>query len=491
MPDDRNPFRCFGIDETVLETLETLVKGTVLTKPSPSINVIVLRHLFSCANLKKIKGDKMGQISEQDPGLTIWGILTGFKQSKKDKYLGLNSRDSINIYVSVLFRTWASAICLFLPYLKENGTLTLTVAPYLKEKTTSYLAYDNEPTGIDIQIRKLKMFYDTLNQISKDDRGTHYVGLVSHNIEIWYGPNVYKFRVSIDDAREMTFSYTSPVFRESGDKSYLKETIDDFGIEPLNSTYLHDQILYLDNPPQTNDAIDIDPEKTHIISDITVPQLLKKEHYNDGNIMKFLSWIKSNQGETDTSIFVISHSNVMQDFCTSLSESPTPPQNDWQVYYGSRPGLTTKIIEKIIDNSAWGISFDMDVNHGTESYISSIKMIEGSPKPDPTIPASSCEPGCNYGKESSIGIRLWRRNNEDRQKKCSDIMTGQEVRSSKNIHGSIPSILKVKDMRVNAEEEQEKRVKGRSSFDAVEGGRKKTYNRKTKKSSKSTRKLRR
>jgi len=162
------------------------------------INFIITRHGFSVANYFEAKSKKLKQISETDAKLTLWGIYTALLRatslnkeqngnignSKQSALYSVNmyneylnsftkvpelarsptltfgsrlapkQETETSIYVSVLIRTWMTAICLYLPFC-ESDTLILHVSPYLKE---TGISYDNIPDNFNIQ-KKIFLYF--------------------------------------------------------------------------------------------------------------------------------------------------------------------------------------------------------------------------------------------------------------------------------------------------------------------------------------------
>lgn len=138
--------------------------------------ISISRHGFSNANLIKEKGklDKglfkklltiKNQSSEIDAKLSIYGVLTtllhGDDLHKKEIKNEMNE-SPITVFVSVLIRTWMTAICLYLPYCNNNKFI-LIVSPFIKEKG---MGLDNKPEPFDTQIHYITNFLDYLIKIS-------------------------------------------------------------------------------------------------------------------------------------------------------------------------------------------------------------------------------------------------------------------------------------------------------------------------------------
>lgn len=142
---------------------------SIFLKSNNNRNISISRHGFSYANLIKEKSksffNKIRQVTESDAKLSVYGILTallhGTDLVKKEKINKMNDPDII--FVSVLIRTWMTAICLYLPH-NTNNEFTLVVSPYIKEEG---MTLDNQPDSIDLQISFIRDFLNYLIEISE------------------------------------------------------------------------------------------------------------------------------------------------------------------------------------------------------------------------------------------------------------------------------------------------------------------------------------
>lgn len=147
---------------------------------SDNTNFIITRHGYSIANYIKDKSaidyhkfnlyQQHQHNFESDPSLSLWGILTALYRgyvlnNEENEFLttnGVNAYTEPNhINVSVLVRTWITAICLYLPYV-TGDTLTLVVTPFISE---SGITPDNKPENIDKQKKKIIDFLNYLKQL--------------------------------------------------------------------------------------------------------------------------------------------------------------------------------------------------------------------------------------------------------------------------------------------------------------------------------------
>jgi len=129
----------------------------------------ITRHAFTIANFHKenaknsyfgkLSFGKFKQVTDYDTKLSLYGILGTLDFNNSS----INLKDCNNtVFVSILVRTWITAICLYLPKIEENKQFTLIVSPFIKE---SGITYDNTPLSIDKQINIIKNFLLFLRNI--------------------------------------------------------------------------------------------------------------------------------------------------------------------------------------------------------------------------------------------------------------------------------------------------------------------------------------
>ena len=130
----------------------------------------ITRHAFTIANFYKenakksfietLSRAKLKQVTDNDTKLSLYGILGSLNFDNPD----INLNDCNNtVFVSILVRTWITAICLYLPKIKlEDTEFTLVVSPFIKESGSTY---DNTPLPIDKQINIIKNFLLFLRNI--------------------------------------------------------------------------------------------------------------------------------------------------------------------------------------------------------------------------------------------------------------------------------------------------------------------------------------
>lgn len=164
-------------------------EGKKITNENEGKKITIIRHANTFSNILKEKGKAINQHTEKDTKLSIYGIFTSLIQcnllkdeeenseilidsTKGSKQL-MNMKSCPNfIYVSVLIRTWMTAICLYLPRMVDDNkkiidnNFSLIVSPYIKENE---FGFDNQPDKIDIQIKNIVIFLEWLISIKDLD----------------------------------------------------------------------------------------------------------------------------------------------------------------------------------------------------------------------------------------------------------------------------------------------------------------------------------
>lgn len=160
-----------GIDETTQKNiLEIENNENIWSIILNSGKYCITRHAFTIANFykenakksfsEKLSTAKFKQITDNDTKLSLYGILGCLNFDTSDINL-----DNCNntVFVSILVRTWITAICLYLPKIKkDDNEFTLIVSPFIKESGSTY---DNTPLPIDKQINIIKNFLLFLRNI--------------------------------------------------------------------------------------------------------------------------------------------------------------------------------------------------------------------------------------------------------------------------------------------------------------------------------------
>jgi len=170
-----------------------------------SKKISIVRHGNTFANILKEKSSSpysYNQHSEKDTKLSIYGIFTSLlqcnilKNDEKNEIEFITNREENKkifsmesepkfIYVSILIRTWMTAICLYLPRL-TSGNFTLIINPFLREKVSGN---DDRPDNFSVQIENICKFLTFLIDLLK-------IEIVNFNKSI---KNVKKLQISFND----------------------------------------------------------------------------------------------------------------------------------------------------------------------------------------------------------------------------------------------------------------------------------------------------
>ena len=145
------------------DALTPVFKDNLWTMVAPfSRSLVITRHGYSMANyLKSLESvrQKFSQLTQPDPGLTVWGITTALLRGAKLKEQ-FGEEDVNTVFVSNLVRTWMTAVCLYLPHLNDGITkFNLIVSPNVNEEG---ITFDNKPDIIANQLEKFQKFIKVL-----------------------------------------------------------------------------------------------------------------------------------------------------------------------------------------------------------------------------------------------------------------------------------------------------------------------------------------
>jgi hypothetical protein len=141
------------------EMESTYIKKEILGK------ICITRHAFTNANIYKEQSktynpftkvaSKYKQYTDEDTKLSLYGILGTLDYDNSE----INLNDCNNtVFVSILVRTWITALCLYLPKIDttvQNNEFKLVVSPFIKEPG---ITLDNNPIPLSKQIIIIKNF---------------------------------------------------------------------------------------------------------------------------------------------------------------------------------------------------------------------------------------------------------------------------------------------------------------------------------------------
>ena len=162
--------------------------------------ISITRHAYTFANFLKSKSGslkfgsfeetgtkirtKLEQTREKDTALSLYGIFTSLKQGK-DLFNYEKSKNNIQnysytIFVSVLIRTWMTAICLYLPNFStenKNENFSLYVSPFIKESGSTL---DNTPDTIENQMKNIYEFIYFFTR--RDNNKSTFIDKILHSL---------------------------------------------------------------------------------------------------------------------------------------------------------------------------------------------------------------------------------------------------------------------------------------------------------------------
>jgi hypothetical protein len=191
--------------------------------------ICITRHAFTIANLYKEEGQKMNQFFDKDTTLSLYGIL-GALNFNNPQHINLKNCNN-TVFVSVLVRTWITALCLYLPQIDRtvgNNKFTLVVSPFIKE-STKYIGIirntdDNLPIPINKQIIIIKNFLKFLREkISSNLEPVleEYIKS-SNNIRDFFDTNGVLEIYGVKEMKDKKFKYVKyNISYDSGKECYI------------------------------------------------------------------------------------------------------------------------------------------------------------------------------------------------------------------------------------------------------------------------------
>jgi hypothetical protein len=357
------------------------------------------RHLFSCNNLY----EKMFFKKAYEPFLTKWGILSGLLLSQEREIEG-NFKGKV--YVSVLFRTWISAIIEFGPKFfvnKENEgkPLEIIVSPFIIEKPQGpggiFLRGNMVPrNGLIKQVEMLNEFVKQLkilkelltkknskiiNQLltnltsdeKKEDLIVEALDILLVNLEniqikicngkdnydymiTFVGGNTNKF-VIVDNKPNFFYNFVLP---KSINGDY---EITDKSMEPPAPASITQDTITNEATRENGKYKHINPEDLKMINLVLNTDYKERKRniythfFGSESFVLFLNWI--NCFETEEHIYVVCHSNLMKSILNKILElnekdftefenKKVKEQNMWEMVLTVSPDNSTpEVIGKI------------------------------------------------------------------------------------------------------------------------------------------------
>lgn len=305
----------------------------------------ISRHLRSCNNI--IDDKHMNILNKYaEPSLSLWGTITGLAFDRK-----IEGAFQDKVYVSCLVRTWFTAIIQYLPYCQTN-TINLVVSPYIKEKHNKYLKQadlGNIPIPFPKQIQRLQDYFAFLNIIkqylNKVNSQNNIILLMKENINkilqdnkrikivFIHKPNNIEFELKYQTNKLILLSLIDKSFnpyieykikgndfllkqQQGGNISsknmdkYIHNNLNSF-IQQKNSTNKINNIqLDVSPTPLKIEKIKLNNKKVNIYTD----------YFGKEGIFLFIDWIQNYVNDYSSSIYVVAHSNIMQDILVNICQ---------------------------------------------------------------------------------------------------------------------------------------------------------------------------
>jgi len=370
-----------------------------------SFTVHITRHLFSCANLKKSKKDSKGQVREQDPSLTLYGIL-----SSEHLRLPDSSRFPTTVYVSTLVRTWQTAILLYTKQFNDQNDsqrkLNLKIVPYIQEESSlSFLPFsvsvDNVPYSFDKQREVMLSFMNNLG-LMFDEAYMKMFKRTTYVIEYLY-----------DDSKKFEISWSVDGFKISWNVYDSVKKVNDKQekLEPYKNS-LSEYISY------------IREEQKRVIDTKPVKDTTLKENS------------KIDEREIDTSINSYKESPNIHSFIRGV----IPKEEKEKYYVVSHSSTMTTFLKGVLTNfkkieeNGWRMTLTL-----THYTVEDVVVHSGFPTPSLGILDkihSACEPNCDFGNGNSVQSKR----PQERRDKCS-VLILKDRRPTGKISGKIMGFL--------------------------------------------------
>ena len=221
-------------DNSKLNITESQETSTSLLDRS----ICITRHAFTNANIYKEQSktynpftkviSKYKQITDIDTKLSLYGILGALDFNNKK--INLDNCDN-TVFVSVLVRTWITALCLYLPKIGTSKLFKLVVSPFIKEPGSTL---DNIPIPLSKQIIIIKNFLKFLRTTFSNNQSTENYKINANKINSFFDNGgileIYGVKKSKDTTKYVKYQirYDKCYVSESSIKKYFTITINNY-----------------------------------------------------------------------------------------------------------------------------------------------------------------------------------------------------------------------------------------------------------------------
>jgi hypothetical protein len=303
------------------------------------------RHAWSCANLdwniqgevNPLTGDAtnyqrtvdLANLREHDPSLTVWGTISTLYQSAiyARTYRNLHIGENYYVCVSVLIRTWLTAILLYGTNLAEGQNLFLIISPYLKE----------QPNEID---NLAKEFTEEIEQVCKLISS---LGHIKNILEEKYSRNNYAIQLitkiqNLAGKKIIIKNHTVGIVELEIDAEYktkinsapsgIELEIDNEYLSKIIGLFINNTEPYINQRETNSKNIELEVKQKPIeIEEVDSSKINIKAFVLGSDITKFFKSIYNAINNDDESIYpnefksklqekpilnIVSHNNVLQ-----------------------------------------------------------------------------------------------------------------------------------------------------------------------------------
>jgi hypothetical protein len=388
----------------------------------------ISRHLFSCNNLiDKAFGSMYIFNKVAEPTLPLWGIITGLMTTKRVVGQNINK-----VYVSCLLRTWLTAILKYLPYSDETKDFELVVSPYLKEYHANRADTGNLPLNkIQHQLNAFYDFFEVLKNINvpsstkydlaKDRlqkillrRQTIIISFpLFENLSFYLFPKKRGLSLSYYTSSLNLRAVKMELHYQDMEKKKENNTLD-FNLKPDEAYLLETFQNVLNTNNQDNNSPlqcysfaggrksrrkqsaggffkDTEAPIIHSrsIEEMIIPFRLHPStpkyvnYYGQDGIVLFTDWIKTKIKDESQIIYVVAHSDIMQQFLLRLCNKIDQPNQ-----YSSLtkiPQCLNKFYQEPLDlffhKNMWDLIFDVVETNVSQVVIKNIQLKHGESPP--------------------------------------------------------------------------------------------------------------
>jgi hypothetical protein len=438
------------------------------------------RHLLSCNNIidehyGKAIHNARHKIGE--PPLSLWGLLTGLMTAKnvvdeKENKIELEgTTNRINkVYVSCLLRTWLTAVIKYLAYSDISKPFFLVVSPYIKEKHAhSSLDSSNlPPRYVQTQLDKFYDFFELFKQIKFPDDPQYQEIIVKQQKIIerlktvhldfrlfnirpiplyppknvgnltYYGKDTTSQNEIVEEKSKYltdtigrihpSSDYNTPVPSFGVQEDFVGENHNDktntLGPHYMNSEFVGGKTKkkkqrggVIIDPAFTNKGIPFRDMEVIFKLEVAEPNYIT--YYGQHGLILFTNWVQRHLKDNDPIIYVVAHSDIMQQFLLRLCNIIDSPNS-----YGvpTIPRCLSKFLRydmtEFFHTNMWDLIFNLKRNMNTMLVLNKFILKQGEPPPpDGSMINIKGESTCQAPKQTFLGGKKRKSSNRKSRKR--------------------------------------------------------------------------